>query len=77
MLDLSLEEQFMAATTLANSSDVPAKEGAMPPAPEKYVPPQNGRSFVTLPEPDFFPGCQCQLPGDRGASYLDTPVSAG
>lgn len=64
MLDLSLEEQFMAATTLANSSDVPAKEGAMPPAPEKYVPPQNGRSFVTLPEPDFFP--------DVNVNFLET-----
>lgn len=45
----------MTATTLEHSGDTPAKAGVMPPAPEKYVPPRNGRTFVTLPEPDFFP----------------------
>ncbi len=64
MLDLSLEEQFMAGTTLEHCQDVPLKEGMPVPAPEKYVPPQNGRSFVTLPEPDFFP--------DINVNFLET-----
>ncbi len=50
---MTIEEQFLAATTIENNAETPFMRGEEPPLGEKPVP--KGSKIIPLPEPELFP----------------------